>query len=191
MAQKLEESDLLDVAQQKEWRAWLQEHYQTAKVIWLVFHKKHTGQPRISYNDAVEEALCFGWIDSTVRKVDEDRYAQKFSPRNPKSPYSQANIERLRALADQGRVMPEVLAAAAGELAREFVIPPDILAAIQANAQAWQNFQAFSPAYIRIRVAFIEGARDRPAEFARRLAYFLRMTARDKLFGFGGVEKYY
>jgi len=191
MAQKLEESDLLDVAQQKEWRAWLQEHYQTAKVIWLVYHKKHTGQAHISYNDAVEEALCFGWIDSTVRKVDEDRYAQKFSPRSPKSPYSQANIERLRALADQGRVMPEVLAAAAGELAREFIIPADILAAVQADAQAWQNFQAFSPAYIRIRVAFIEGARNRPAEFARRLAYFLRMTARNKLFGFGGIEKYY
>ena len=191
MAQKLEESDLLDVAQRKEWRAWLEGHYQTASVIWLVYHKKHTGQARISYNDAVEEALCFGWIDSTVRKVDEDRYAQKFSPRSPKSPYSQANIERLRALADQGRVMPEVLAAAAGELDRDFIIPADILAAVQADAQAWQNFQAFSPTYIRIRVAFIEGARDRPAEFARRLAYFLRMTARNKLFGFGGIEKYY
>jgi len=75
-----------------------------------VYYKKHTGEPRIPYNDAVEEALCFGWIDSTVKSVDEDRYAQRFSLRNPKSPYSQANKERLRWLVKQGKVVDGVLA---------------------------------------------------------------------------------
>ena len=67
-------------------------------------------QPRISYNEAVEEALCFGWIDSTVKSIDDDRFAQRFSVRNPKRPYSQANKERLRALAKQGKIAKDVLA---------------------------------------------------------------------------------
>jgi len=191
MPQKLWESDLLVVSRREEWRSWLQTHYKTEKVIWLVFYKKHTGEPRISYNDAVEEALCFGWIDSTVRSVDGDRYAQKFSVRNPKSTYSQANIERLRALVAQGQVVEAVQMTVDGLLEEEFVIPADILDAIQSNPLAWQNFQAFSPSYIRIRIAFIDGARNRPVEFTKRLDYFLRMTSLNKQFGFGGIEKYY
>ena len=191
MPQKLRESDLLVVSRREEWRSWLQTHYKTEKVIWLVFYKKHTGEPRISYNDAVEEALCFGWIDSTVRSVDGDRYAQKFSVRNPKSTYSQANIERLRTLVAQGQVVEAVQVTVGGLLEEEFVIPADILVAIQSNPLAWQNFQAFSPSYIRIRIAFIDGARNRPVEFTKRLDYFLRMTSLNKLFGFGGIEKYY
>ena len=110
MKKPLEPSTLLEVSKRSEWRAWLRRNHKTAKVVWLVFYKKHTGRPRIAYNDAVEEALAFGWIDSTAKKVDEDRYAQRFTPRNPKSPYSEANVARLRAMAAKGKIIPEVLA---------------------------------------------------------------------------------
>jgi len=187
----LEESKLLNVKDRQEWRAWLAEHYQAEKEIWLVYFKKHTGKLRIPYNDAVEEALCFGWIDSIVRTIDEDRYAQRFSVRNPKTPYSQANKERLRELIRQGRVAASVLEALGDLEEKPFEIPADILAALQANPLVWENFKAFTPAYIRIRVAFIDGARSRPAEFAKRLNYFVEMTGKNKIFGFGGIEKYY
>lgn len=186
----LETLPLLDVATRKEWRAWLRKHYRSEREIWLVFHKKHTGRPRIPYNDAVEEALCFGWIDSTARRLDDDRYAQRFSVRNPKTPYSQTNKERLRALLAQGKVAKEV-AATLGDLATEqFTVPPDILDAIKADRRAWRNFRGFSEPYVRIRVAFIDGARKRPAEFAKRLRHFVAMAAENRQFGFGGVEKY-
>jgi uncharacterized protein YdeI (YjbR/CyaY-like superfamily) len=191
MTPALDESKLLQLTDRAAWRAWLEQHYKTEKEIWLVYAKKHTGLARIVYNDAVEEALCFGWIDSTVKSLDADRTAQRFSVRNPKTPYSQANKERLKALIRQGRVAPEVLASLGGLEEEPFEAPANILAAIRANPAAWEHFQAFSPGYIRIRIAFIEAARKRPAEFAKRLEYFIKMTAKNQQFGFGGIEKYY
>jgi uncharacterized protein YdeI (YjbR/CyaY-like superfamily) len=76
-------------------------------------------------------------------------------------------------------------------LNQEFIIPPDILKAIKANKQAWKNFQGFSDSYKRIRIAFIDGARKRPAEFKKRLRHFIEMTEKNKMFGFGGIEKHY
>src|SRR4026209_2680276 len=98
----------LYVTDRKKWRQWLRGHYKTEKDIWLVYYKKETGKPRISYNDAVEEALCFGWIDSTFKTLDEKRTAQRFSPRKLKSPYSPANKERLRKLLKQHKVIKAV-----------------------------------------------------------------------------------
>jgi uncharacterized protein YdeI (YjbR/CyaY-like superfamily) len=187
----LDESKLLYVTDRREWRDWLEKHYKSEKDVWLVYYQKHTGKPRIPYNDAVEEALCFGWIDSTVKSIDGDRFAQRFSVRNPKTPYSQANKERLRELVKQGRVIDEVLATLGDLIGEQFDIPLDILEAIQANKEAWKNFQRFSQPYIRIRIAFIDGARNRPQEFEKRLRYFIEMTGKNKQFGFGGIEKYY
>jgi uncharacterized protein YdeI (YjbR/CyaY-like superfamily) len=174
----------------KAWRDWLKKHYKDEKEIWLVYYRKQAGKPRISYNDAVEEALCFGWIDSTVKHLDAERVAQKFSPRKPKSGYSPANKERLRWLMARGKVMTDVLATMGGISAEEFEIPADILHTLQANEQAWQNFQQYSGSYQRIRVAFVDAARKRPAEFQKRLKHFIRMTEQNKQFGYG-IEKYY
>jgi len=185
----------LYTSERKDWRNWLKKNYKTEKEIWLIYYKKTSGKPRIEYNDAVEEALCFGWIDSTVRKLDEERFAQRFSPRKPRSGYSQANKERLRKLIAENKVSKDVLASL-GDLASEhaeqkFEIPDDILKAIKADKEAWKNFQSFSESYKRIRIAFIDGARNRPAEFQKRLNYFIKMTEKNKQFGFGGIEKYY
>lgn len=187
----MEITQTLYVTDPKEWRVWLDKHYKTEKEIWLIYYKKHTGKPRISYNDAVEQALCFGWIDSTVRKLDEDRTAQRFSPRKSRGGFSQPNIERLRYLVGQGNVVDEVVETLGDVLEQEFVFPPDILDAIKTDELAWENYQNFSETYKRIRIAFIEAARKRPEEFQKRLRYFIKMTRRNKLIGFGGIEKYY
>ena len=182
---------MLYITDRKAWRAWLSENHAKEKEVWLIYPKKASGKLRIPYNDAVEEALCFGWIDSKVKRVDENSYAQRFSPRNPKSKYSQANKERLRHLVSLGLVLPTVQATLGEALSEEFAIPQDILKEIKTNKVAWENFQNFSPAYQRIRIAFIEGARKRPAEFNKRLKYFIKMTEKNKQFGFGGIEKYF
>jgi uncharacterized protein YdeI (YjbR/CyaY-like superfamily) len=191
MANPIPESKLLHITNRSEWRAWLKRNYRTRDEIWLVYAKKHTGKPRISYNDAVEEALCFGWIDSTVRTIDEDSFAQRFSVRKPTSGYSQPNKERLKALIREGKVMQDVLATLPDISDEDFEVPPDILEAIRANSQAWENFQGFSESYIRIRIAYIDSARTRPDEFQKRLANFIKKSAQNKLFGHGGIEKYY
>ena len=79
-------------------RSWLEKNSEKEKEVWLVYYRKSSGKKRIPYNDAVEEALCFGWIDSTAKKIDEEKFAQKFTPRNPKSPISEMNKERVRRL---------------------------------------------------------------------------------------------
>jgi uncharacterized protein YdeI (YjbR/CyaY-like superfamily) len=187
----VEITQTLYVTNSEEWREWLKAYYKSEREIWLVYYKKATGKPRIEYNDAVEQALCFGWIDSNVKKLDEERSAQRFSPRKPKSGYSQANIERLRYLVAQGMVVDEVLESLGDVLEQKFVFPPDILDAIQADEKAWENYQTFSEPYKRIRVAFIDGARKRPEEFQKRLNYFIKMTRENKLIGFGGIEKHF
>ena len=188
----LDPTPLLDASKRSEWRAWLRKNYKTAKVVWLVFHKKHTGRPRVAYNDAVEEAIAFGWIDSTAKKIDEDRYAQRFTPRNPKSAFSESNIARLRAMAARGKIMPEVLEKVRPLLvAKPVRVPPDIMAALKADPETWKNFRAFSGSYKRIRVGYLEGSRDRPEQFEKRLRNFLKMTKENRLIGFGGIQKHY
>jgi uncharacterized protein YdeI (YjbR/CyaY-like superfamily) len=76
------------------WRKWLQEFHLQADSIWLIYYKKHTGKPRIPYDDAVEEAICFGWIDTTIKRIDDERFMQKFTPRKKKSNWSEHNIRR-------------------------------------------------------------------------------------------------
>ena len=181
----------LYVTNRKDWRAWLRKHYRNENEIWLVYFKKDSGKPRIAYNDAVEEALCFGWIDSTVKKIDEEKYAQRYSPRKSIIRYSQSNKERLRKLLRQKKVIKSVRETLGGISEEQYEVPRDILNAIQANQQAWQNFQKFGDRYRRIRIAFIDGARKRPDEFKKRLAYFIIMTEAGKQFGFGGIQRYY
>jgi uncharacterized protein YdeI (YjbR/CyaY-like superfamily) len=184
-------TNTLYVTTAEDWRNWLKKHYRTEKEIWLVYYKKETGKARISYNDAVEQALCFGWIDSLVKTLDAERSVQRFSPRKPGSKYSQANKERLKALVKQRKVNNQVAGTLTDVLKEKFEIPKDILKAIRTDRPAWNNFQKFSKAYQRIRIAYIDGARKRPAEFQKRLRHFTRMTGKNKQFGFGGIEKHY
>ncbi len=173
------------------WRNWLAKNYKSKQQIWLVSYKYHTGKPRIKYNDAVEEALCFGWIDSTVRSLDTQRFAQRFTPRRKTSEYSPANLERLRYLVVRGLVARDILKTLPDLSQKRLRIAADVMAAIKANEQAWKHFRRLSKSYVRIRIGFIEGARKRPQEFHKRLSYFVRMTAMNRQFGFGGIDKHY
>ena len=181
----------LYVTERKDWRVWLAKHRKTDKEIWLVNYRKETGKPRISYNDAVEEALCYGWIDSTIHKLDDERFAQRFSPRKKTSGLSQSNLERIRKLIRQKKMTADGLAAIAHvynpekDEAGELVIPSDILQPLQANKQAWENFRQFPESYKRIRIAYIESRKNHSqAEFQNSLANFIKMTAKNKRIGF-------
>jgi len=182
----------LYVKTRKQWRDWLFDNFDKAKEIWLVYPKLNTGKTRIVYNEAVEEALCFGWIDSTVKTLDNNHIIQRFTQRNPKSDYSQANKERLKWLLDKKLIHPSLEKNVRDIISSKFVFPPDIINAIKNDKTTWHNYQMFSDPYKRIRIAYIEGARKRPDEFKKRLSNFLDKTRENKLIkGFGGIEKYY
>ena len=189
---RMEPASVFYTSDRNEWRAWLESHFETEPDVWFVFPMKGSGEPALSYNDAVEEALCFGWIDSTIKHIDPLHRAQHFTPRRPGSPYSRPNIERLLWLDRRGMIHPRVRTELKGVLEKEFVFPEDILAALRQDERAWENYSAFSEPYKRIRVAYIDAARSRPEEFRKRLANFLRKTREGKLImGYGGVDKYY
>jgi len=176
----------------EDWRKWLSENFDKEPEIWLLYPKKASDKKRILYNDAVEEALCFGWIDSIGKSYDDEFSAQRYTPRRPKSEYSQPNKERLKWLAERNMVHLEVLKTVQTELEEVFVFPKEIIAEIKANNDAWSFYQKQSEGYRRIRIAYIADARKRSDEFQKRLQNFINKCAQDKLIrGFGGIEKYY
>jgi uncharacterized protein YdeI (YjbR/CyaY-like superfamily) len=181
----------LYVKSRNQWRRWLSKNFDKEKEIWLVFPKKTSGIKRIAYNDAVEEALCFGWIDSTAKKLDEKNTIQRFTPRNPRSTYSQANKERIKWLYSKNLLHPSVKQAVKYMLGEKFIFPEDIIQAIKKDKIAWINFNKCSPSYKRIRMAYIDGARKRPEEFKKRLYNFIEKIKNNKTIGYGGIDKYY
>ncbi len=181
----------LQVSDRRAWRSWLARHHDREKEIWLVYPRRATGHARISYNAAVEEALCYGWIDSTLKSVDATRLAQRFSPRRRASGLSQMNRERVRELIAKKKMTRAGLAAIAHvfdpktDAAARFRIAPDITRALKADAAAWREWRRFPARYRRIRVAYVEHARSRGANaFQTRLANLVKMTARGKRIGF-------
>ena len=138
----------------KAWRDWLKKNHASSSGVWLVYAKKHSALPSLTYNDAVEEALCFGWIDSKINPIDDDFYMQVFTPRKPKSIWSASNktrFERLRAAGLMARAGLAAAEAAKGSGAwnatkhvEELVIPPDLKKAIKANADASRNWASYS-----------------------------------------------
>ena len=86
----------LDVRTREKWRAWLAKHHDSESEIWLIFHKQHTGEASVAYQDALDEALCYGWIDSLIKRIDADRYARKFTPRTADSNWSTINVKRYK-----------------------------------------------------------------------------------------------
>lgn len=179
----------LYVTNRKQWRSWLSKNHATASEIWLIYYRKESGKPRISYNDAVEEALCYGWIDSIAKPRDKQSWYQRFSPRKPKSVLSELNKERIRRLIKAKKMTRCGLNSIRQHLVKKtsapkkFVLPTDILAVLKSDPIVWKNFRKFPVSYKRIRVGWIEGARQRPAEFRKRLKYFLLMTSKNKQFG--------
>lgn len=146
----------------------------------------------MAYNDAVEEALCFGWIDSLMMPRDGESWVQRFTPRRKKSPLSEMNKERVRRLMKAGKMtrfglesIRHHMDGRSGNFSKlkKFVLPHDILLALKDNPIAWENFSKYPMVYKRIRVGWIDGARKRPKIYEQRLRYFINMTSKNKKFG--------
>lgn len=176
----------------KEWRKWLETNFETKNDVWLEYPLKNTGKTRILYNDAVEEALCFGWIDSTVKSLNEETTIQRFCKRRKNSSFSQPNRERLKWLYDEKLIHPTLIGDVKKIIEEKFVFPEDIIERIKSEKMVWDNYQTLSESYKRIRIAYIESARKRLEEFDKRLNNFIKKTKDNKLIkGFGGIDKYY
>jgi uncharacterized protein YdeI (YjbR/CyaY-like superfamily) len=138
----------------KAWRKWLEKNHDTSTGIWLIYYKKDSGKTRVDYADAVEEALCFGWIDSTLNPIDEHSYMQQFTPRKPKSGWSKLNKDRVEKLIGQGLMTPAGLekieqAKQQGTWAKldhieSFTLPPELEKAFKANKKAKAFYNTLS-----------------------------------------------
>ena len=188
----LDRDRIIYCADRAQWRQWLAEHFETESEIWFVFPNVSSGEKGVSYNDAVEEALCFGWIDGRAGTLDKDHQLRRFTPRRKGSPYSRPNIERLIFLDGQGLIHPAVRPSVEEVIRAPFIFPEDIIEAVRSDGKAWENYSRLTEPYKRIRIAYIDAARKRPAEFRKRLENFIKKTRENKLItGYGGVDRYY
>lgn len=177
-------NNLLTAKNRDEFRTWLMQHSAREKDCWVCVKRgRPTDETTFWYLDAVEEALCFGWIDSTVKKLPDGRTAQRFAPRRKGSLWSELNkarcrrLEKLGLMTDAGRaVLPDMSEAG-------FVILPEILEALQADSALWDNFQKLPPLYKRVRIDTIQIKRSQPALFKSRLEKFLQNTKAGLLYG--------
>ena len=173
----MEITERLHTTSREQWREWLAENHSTKREIWISTTKSPDG---LQYLDAVEEALCFGWIDSTI-KAGEGVMWRRFSPRRKRSPWTELNkercrrLERLGLMTDAGRaVLPDM----------DFQIDEDVLAALQSDDAVWQNFQTLPALYVRVRIDNIQNIRKRdPEAYQRRLQKFIENTRNGIMYG--------
>lgn len=173
----------------QEWRKWLEQNHARSRGIALILHKKHSREPGVSYTEAVEEALCFGWIDSRTHSLDADRFLQVFTPRKPGSVWSRSNQRRVQALIAEGRMAPAGLAVV--EAARQsgawnrldpveaLVIPPDLKKALAADKLAGKHFRAFSDSSKKMILWWIASAK-RPATRIKRIQETVTRAAKNQ-----------
>ncbi len=160
----------LCVENRRRWRSWLEKNHESVKEIWLVYYKKATGKVSIPYGDSVEEAICFGWIDSLIRKIDDKRYARKFNPRRDKSVWSNLNKERAMKMIREGKMIAAGLTAVEaakdsgewdkdGRSERTLAVPSDLEEAFASNIKAKSNFENMAPSYRKLYIAWINDAK--------------------------------
>lgn len=176
----------LDVRTRTEWRRWLEMHHASSPGIWLLRHKQHTGVKSMSHEDLVCEALCFGWVDSLIKRLDDNRYAIKVTPRQPTSKWSDLNRKRWKELEGAGLLAAPGLAAAPttnryAPKPRIPELPAYIVTAFKSNSKAWEFFQGLSARNRRDFVVWIHTAK-RPETRDRRIRESIELlAARQKL----------
>ena len=180
------ETVTLDAGSKKQWRAWLVRHHRSSPGVWLVFHKDHTGVRSISYEDSIRVALCFGWVDSLIKRLDNDRYARKFTPRKPTSKWSDSNRKRWAELQAAGLLTTAGQAAAPTDKRygpRPVIpnLPAYIAKALKTSPKAWAFFQELAPTDRRYFVGWIHLAK-RPETRENRIHQSIALLeARQKL----------
>jgi uncharacterized protein YdeI (YjbR/CyaY-like superfamily) len=174
-----------------QWRDWLGEHHASESEIWLIFYRKHSGAAAIDYKDALDEALCFGWVDSLVRRLDDRRYARKFTPRRPDSRWSAVNRKRYAELKAEGRLKPSGIDRAPSNrgygppparLGLPAKLPAYIQAALRKHPTALRHFEGLAPSQRRRYFAWIESAKREETKL-RRLEEAIRLLAGGKVLG--------
>ena len=177
----------LDVRTREQWRRWLAKHHTSSPGVWLVRHKQHTGINSMPYEDLVREALCFGWIDSLIKRLDDDRYAIKVTPRKPTSKWSDINRGRWNELEAAGQL--EVAGRAMAptknrDLPKPTIpeLPAYVSRAFKTNPKAWQHFQALAPRERRNFVVWIHTAK-RPETRERRIRESIELLSAAKKLG--------
>lgn len=159
-----------------ELRKWLERHHATEPELWVGFHKKHTGVPSLTWPESVDEALCFGWIDGIRKSVDEDRYVIRFTPRKPKSNWSNVNIKRVAELTKLGRMTPAGLKAFeerdrkrdySYEETRSRSFTPEQEKAFRANRKAWKFFEEQPPGYRKTLIYWVTSAKKEATQTSR------------------------
>jgi len=179
-------------SERKAWRKWLTDNFEKEKEVWFIFPTKQSNEKTLDYNDAVEEALCFGWIDGQASKLDETHSLRRFTPRRVDSSYSRINIERLIWLDENNLLHPKIKETVLPIIKQPFIYSDDIISELKKDEEVWNNFNNFSESYKRIRIDHIELSRNSPKEFKERLNKFIVKTKQGKLIvGFGGTSKYY
>ncbi len=153
----------------RAWRRWLQENHQRGRGVWLISYRNRTGRPRVEYEDAVEEALCFGWIDSMVKTIDEERGAQWYAPRRPRTGWSRSNKQRVERLIEAKLMKPAGLAAIEAasqdgswemyDLAEALEVPDDLARALKRHRGARETFDGFPKSVRRGTIAWICSAK--------------------------------
>ena len=181
---------LLHVEAREEWRAWLEQHHEGSPGVWLVSWKKATGRPFVPYPDSVDEALCFGWVDSRANRIDEERAMRLFTPRNPKSSWSRINKEKVARLTRQGLMatagIRSVEAAKANgswsayDEVEDLVVPPDLAAALAKNEAAGAFFEGFPVSSKKSILWWIKSAR-RPETRAARVSKTVDLAAANRM----------
>jgi uncharacterized protein YdeI (YjbR/CyaY-like superfamily) len=175
----------------EEWRDWLTGHHSSESEVWLIFHKRHTGVASIAYKDARDEALCFGWVDSLVKRLDDRRYALKFTPRRTDSRWSAVNRKRYAKLKAEGRLKPPGIERPPTDrgydprpprLPMPAKLPAYIQAALRKRPTALRHYDALAPEQRRRYVAWIESAKREETKL-RRLKEAIGLLARGKVLG--------
>jgi len=177
----------LDVQTLEQWRSWLADHHGSESEVWLVFHKRHTGRSSIAYQDALDEALCFGWVDSLIKRLDDARYARKFTPRKADSKWSAVNRKHYARLKTSGRLKPPGLNRAPTDRSYDkppasSTIPAYIQEALQRSQTASRNFESLAPSYRRNYIGWIDSAKLQETKM-RRLQEAIKLLAAGKTLG--------
>ena len=178
----------LALRSRREWRNWLRKHHDSESLIWLVFQKRPTGEKSIGYDDAVEEAMCFGWIDSIVKRLDDDRYARKFTPRKPESRWSTINRQRYAKLKARGLLAAPGRKRAPTERSGDAprpslsLFPSDIETQLKGNRRAREYFDQLAPSFRRAYIAWIDSAK-RAETKDKRLREAIRLLASGRKLG--------
>jgi len=174
-----------------QWRDWLDNHHASESEVWLIFHKRHTGIASVAHKDALDEALCVGWVDSLVKRLDGQRYALKFTPRREDSRWSTANRKRYAELKGSGRLKPAGLSRPPTgrgygprppRLPLPTKLPGYIQAALKKHPAAWRHFEALAASQRRRYFAWIESAK-REETKRRRLKEAIRLLSAGKVLG--------